>query len=124
MPSNLPHHEGLAEMADRDSQQISVVKWGFVKRVLNTHLIVQIDQFQHTGRILVPDSSKRKPTTGHVVAVASDIKDIEVGEKILFSQFAGYLLKFEDMPLARMIGYSEVIAVLHENAPDLNLEGA
>jgi co-chaperonin GroES (HSP10) len=123
MTQNLPHHEGLAELADRDNQQKPIRQWPF-KRVLNGHLIVQIDQFQHSGRIHIPDSAKRKPTTGRVVAKAEGITDIEVGDKILYSQFAGYLLKFEDIPLGRMISYSEVIGVLNDDAPDLEQEGA
>lgn len=113
----------LADIANRDPTRSQKVEWPF-KRVLNNHLIVQIDQFQYTGKLVVPDSIKRKPTTGHVVALADDITDIQVGDKILYSQFAGYLLKFSGIPLGRMINYSEVIGVLEEEAPDLESEGA
>jgi co-chaperonin GroES (HSP10) len=94
------------------------------KRVLNDHLIVQIDEFRYSGRIHIPDTAKRSPTKGIVVAVADNIKDIEVGDKILYSQFAGYLLKFEDTHLMRVLGYSEVLAILHEDAPEIVTEGA
>jgi len=63
--------------------------WPF-KRVLNDHLIVQIDEFRYSGKIVIPDTAKHKPTKGIVIAIADNIKDIEIGDKILFSQFAGY----------------------------------
>lgn len=94
------------------------------KRVLNDHIIVQIDEFKYSGRIVVPDTAKRKPTKGVVVAVADNIKDIEIGDKVLFSQFAGYLLKFEDNPLFRCLGYSEVLSILNDDAPEIESEGA
>jgi co-chaperonin GroES (HSP10) len=123
MKKNLPHHEGIAELSDRDAQVNPVVKWPF-KRILNNHLIVQIDTFQYTGRVLVPDSAKRRPTTGHVVAVASNIIDIKVGERVLFSQFAGFLLKFSGTPYCRSISYEEVVMILTDDAPELEHEGA
>lgn len=101
----------------------ATIKWPF-KRVLNDHLMIQIDEFKYSGRIVVPDTAKRKPTKGVVVAVADNIKDIEVGDKILFSQFAGYLLKFEDTPLLRCIGYTEVLSILNPDAPEIESEGA
>jgi len=101
----------------------TTTKWPF-KRILNDHLIVQIDEFKYSGRIVVPDSAKRKPTKGIVVAIADNIKDIEIGDKVLFSQFAGYLLKFEDTPLLRCLGYSEVLSILNDDAPAIESEGA
>jgi len=98
-------------------------EWPF-KRILNDHLIVQIDSFKYSGRIVVPEVAKRSPTKGVVIAVADNIKDIEVGDKILYSQFAGYLLKFEDTPLLRCLGYSEVLAVLKDDSPEVISEGS
>lgn len=100
----------------------TIQKWPF-KRVLNDHLIVQIDEFRYSGRIAIPETAKRKPTKGVVVAVADNIKDIEVGDKVLFSQFAGYLLKFEDTPLLRCLGYAEILSVLNDDAPEVISEG-
>lgn len=97
-------------------------KWPF-KRVLNGHIMVQIDEFKYSGRIVVPEVAKRKPTKGIVVGVADDITDVQIGDKILYSQFAGYLLKFEDTPLLRCIGRDEVLAVLHDDSPEVASEG-
>jgi len=99
------------------------IKWPF-KRVMNRHLILQIDSFQYTGKLVIPDAAKRKPQTGHVVALADDIDDIQLGDKVLYSQFAGYALKFQGTPFCRCIGYDEILAVLNEDSPEIETEGA
>lgn len=99
------------------------VKWPF-KRVLNGHLMIKIDNFKYGGRILIPDKAQASPTKGNVVGLADDITDIKLGDKILYSQFAGYLLKFDDTPALRCIGYNEVLAILNDDAPELEKEGA
>ena len=116
--------EAAKELLEREPVVEAPVKKHPFKRMLNSHLILQIDSYKYTGRIIVPEAAKRKPTKGVVVAKAADITDIEVGDKILYSQFAGYLLKFGDMPAFRCIGYAEVLAVLDDDAPEIEAEGA
>jgi co-chaperonin GroES (HSP10) len=99
------------------------IKWPF-KKVLNGHLMISIDNFRYTGKIVIPERAKALPTKGRVVGIADDITDIKVGDKILYSQFAGYLLKFDDTPVLRCIGYNEVLAILHEDSPEIAAEGA
>jgi co-chaperonin GroES (HSP10) len=94
------------------------------KRVMNQHIIVRIDDFKYTGRLIVPEVAKRQPTKGVVVAVADDITDITTGDKVLYSQFAGYLLRFEGHPLFRVLGYSEILAILVDDSPEVVSEGA
>lgn len=105
------------------NEATKVVKWPF-KKVLNSHLILQIDEFKYSGKLIIPDNAKRSPTKGIVVAKADDITDIQVGDKVLYSQYAGYLLKFEETPLCRVIGYSEVLSVLNDDAPEISTEGS
>lgn len=93
------------------------------KRVLNQHLIVQIDEFKYGGRLVIPEVAKRQPTKGKVVAVAEDITDIHVGDLVLYSQFAGYRLSFEGLPPMRVMGYNEILSILDDNAPDIVTEG-
>jgi co-chaperonin GroES (HSP10) len=116
---------GLSKVIDRVDKEVEPtrIRWPF-KRVLNNHLVVQINEFRYSGKLIVPDSAKRKPTTGTVVAKADNITDIEVGDKILFSQFAGTLLKFDGIPLCRVISYEEIIAPLNADAPELESESA
>jgi co-chaperonin GroES (HSP10) len=101
-----------------------IKKYSFAKRMLNSHLLIHIDSFGYKGRIIIPDKQKHRPTKGLVVNVASDITDIHVGDRIVMSQFAGYLIKFENVPAARVISYSEVLFVVDQNSPDIESEGA
>lgn len=96
------------------------------EKVLNDHLIVRIDKYRRPKgvRIHRPDNAQGAPTRGDCVAIAENLKDIKVGDKILYSQFAGYLLVFEGLPNFRVIGYSEVLSILKKDAPDLLMEGA
>lgn len=96
------------------------------KKILNNKLVIHIDPYTRPKgqRVHAPDVAKRSPTKGTVVAIAQGILDIEVGDKILYSQYAGYLLRFAGLPLFRVIGYEEVISVLNENTPEISMEGA
>lgn len=94
------------------------------KRMMNGHIAVKIDEFKYSGRIVVPEIAKRQPTKGLVIAVADDITDVRVGDKILYSQFAGYALRFEGQVLMRVLGYSEILAILNDDSPEVVSEGA
>jgi co-chaperonin GroES (HSP10) len=83
-----------------------------------------IDSFHYSGKLVIPDMAKRKPTKGRIVAIADNITDLQIGDRILYSQFAGYALVFENLPVMRVIGYEEVLGILKKDAPDLVLEGS
>src|SRR5271168_4339258 len=62
----------LSDLLAREENQFPEgIKWPF-KKVLNGHLMVQIDAFRYKGRIIIPETAKRKPTTGIVVGIADD----------------------------------------------------
>jgi co-chaperonin GroES (HSP10) len=112
----------LGEIVSRDDEEpIASIRWPF-KRMLNNHLMVKIDAPPKGGRIIMPQDKKSRPTKGTVIAVADDIKDIFEGDKVLYSQYAGYLLRFAGMPFCRALSYSEVIAVLHNDSPEIEGE--
>jgi len=121
------YERGPAALHEEESQAPSdeaiIARYSFLE-MLNDHIVINIDAFRYTGKIIIPDKAKHMPTKGLVVAVADNIKDIKVGDRVLISQFAGYLLKFENTPLARCISYSEVLSKLKKGAPDLESESA
>lgn len=112
-------------MEEAPEPQIDMTQLPF-KRVLNNHLIIHIDPYMRPKgqKTHVPDSAKRASTKGRVIAIAKDITDIEVGDKVLYSQYAGYLLRFEGFPLMRVIAYTEVLSVLNDDSPEISMEGA
>ncbi|MDO9585734.1 MAG: co-chaperone GroES [Syntrophales bacterium] len=76
-------------------------------RPLQDRVIVKrlAEEEKTKGGIIIPDSAKEKPQQGKVVAVgkgkvADDGKliklDVKVGDRILFSKYAGAEVKIED----------------------------
>lgn len=127
----MSHMQGAKEMLERvpqntkeESLEDMLKSFSFLKRVLNNHVFVKIDNFQYKGSIIIPENAKRQPTKGIVVGVSADIIDIVVGDRVLYSQFAGYLLKFGETPLCRCLGYTEILGILESDAPILTVEGA
>lgn len=116
--------ERISNMSEEPSMDEILKAYSFLEEPLNDHIFVKIDNFQYKGTIIIPDKNKRQPTKGLVIAVAPSIENIKVGDRVLYSQFAGYLLKFEDTPICRCLGYSEVLAKLRQDAPILTVEGA
>ncbi|NJD55816.1 MAG: co-chaperone GroES [Nitrospirae bacterium] len=41
------------------------------------------------GGIYIPDSAKEKPQKGTVEAIGSEVKDVKVGNTILFDKYSG-----------------------------------
>jgi len=120
-----PYLEQLGEFVSRLDAKIpeNEIKWPF-KKVLTDHLIVRIADPPKEGTIIMPQKNKdNRPTKGIVIAIDPEIKDIQLGDVVLYSQFAGYLLRFARLPLCRCMGYSEILAILNEDAPEIESEG-
>jgi chaperonin GroES len=75
-------------------------------RPLNDRLIVKrVEEEQQTaGGIIIPDTAKEKPQEGKVVAVGPGKRDddgkrmpldVKVGDRILFSKYAGTDIKID-----------------------------
>jgi chaperonin GroES len=47
------------------------------------------------GGIILPDTAKEKPVEGTVLAIGKDVKDLAVGDKILFAKFGGTEVKLD-----------------------------
>lgn len=45
--------------------------------------------------LIIPDAAKEKPQEGEIVAVGALVKDIEVGNLVLFEKYAGNKVKLE-----------------------------
>lgn len=48
------------------------------------------------GGIYVPDTAKEKPQKGKVEAVGSEVKEIKVGDIILFDRYSGSKVRVND----------------------------
>jgi chaperonin GroES len=85
-------------------------------------IIVVEDQFQAQGRIIVPDTLKRRPTTGKILAVGDGVYDmLKVGERVVYGLYSGTVINFKGQPAFRILGQDEVLSIVR--GADLILEG-
>jgi chaperonin GroES len=78
-----------------------------IKPMNDRVLVLRVEEEQQTaGGIIIPDTAKEKPQEGKVVAVGSgktgeDGKrvrpEVKVGDRILFSKYAGTDIKLDDV---------------------------
>jgi chaperonin GroES len=59
--------------------------------------ITYTEEMERTaGGIYVPDSAKEKPQRGSVQAVGKDVKNLKVGDQVLFDKYSGSKLRIDD----------------------------
>ncbi len=64
-----------------------------------------------SGGIIIPEAAKEKPKTGTVVAVASGIVDLQVGDTVLFTAFAGTEVKHQN-EVYLILNADDVLAIV------------
>ena len=76
-------------------------------------LIKQTKQEETTkSGIVLPDTaSKERPIIGEVAAVGADIKDIKVGDKVIYEKYAGTEVKDND-DLYLLLEKKNVLAIV------------
>ena len=89
-----------------------------MKPIGNRVLIKRAEAKTTKGGILLPDSAKEKPKIGEVVAVGPGKTDeegkllpmhVNVGDKVLFSAYAGTEVKSDDVTIEYLIMTEEEI---------------
>jgi co-chaperonin GroES (HSP10) len=78
-------------------------------------VIVQEDDFNYAGRIIIPDKAQRRPTVGKIIAIASDIVEWELGQKIVYGLYSGTVINFKGAPAFRILGRDEILAIVTGN---------
>ncbi|HSH31528.1 MAG TPA: co-chaperone GroES [Candidatus Saccharimonadales bacterium] len=63
--------------------------------------------------ILLPDSAKEKPQMGEVLAVGKDVKEVKVGDHILYSKYGPNEVKVEGQELL-LVKEEDVMAVVNK----------
>lgn len=90
------------------------------KRLAHNHLVVKTEGFVYKGLIAIPETAKRSSTAGIVVDAHKDCM-YQRGQKVLYSQFAGYLFNFKTVSGLRVMAESEVLGELVDET-DLEIE--
>ena len=60
------------------------------------------DQIETT--LIIPDNAREKPIRGRISAVGPDVKDLGVGETVLFGKYSG-----TEVPVGR-----DVVIIMHQ----------
>ena len=92
-------------------------------RPLHDRILVKVAPAKESsvGGIIIPDSAKEKPVEGEVVAVGNGTLlkdgavrplDVKVGDRVLFSKYAGTEVKFGDKADHLILREEDVFGVL------------
>jgi len=59
-------------------------------------LIERVEEATTTASgIIIPDNAKEKPLNGKVIAVSKEVKEISVGDTVVFGKYAGSELSLD-----------------------------
>jgi len=61
--------------------------------------------------IIIPDTAQEKPLQAKVLAIGSDVKDIEIGSTVLYGNYTGITFDYENKTYL-MLENSDIIAKL------------
>ena len=66
---------------------------------LKERLFVKFSQEEEktVGGLFIPDSAKEKPQKGVVEAVGSEVKDVKVGDTVLFDKYSGSKVNIDEV---------------------------
>ncbi len=54
-------------------------------------LVKRVEEANTTlSGIIIPDNAKEKPSRGDIVAVGKKVKEVSVGNQVLFAKYAGH----------------------------------
>lgn len=65
------------------------------------------------GGIYVPDVAKEKPQKGTVVEIGSEVKEVKVGDTVLFDKYAGSKIKVDDVEYL-IIKEEEILGIVEK----------
>lgn len=69
------------------------------------------------GLIVAPETAQRRPTTGKVVSVGHKVQTVQLGQSVMYSNFAGFVVDL------KRAGKDVCLRLLHENEILCGMEG-
>jgi chaperonin GroES len=80
---------------------------------LGKRVLVELQDKEETtaSGIILPDSAQEKPSEATVVAVSDEVKDISVGNKVVFGKFGGSELTLDSEKFL-VLNYSEILGII------------
>ena len=85
-------------------------------------IIVQEDSFHYGGKIIIPDATQRRPTTGKVIAIGSGVlwEDLAIGVRLVYGLYSGTVINFKNNPAFRILLEGEILAVVKGDKEELD----
>lgn len=84
----------------------------FALKPQGARILVHEDGHKYEGSIVIPDTAKRRPTTGWIVAVGPDGDTSLIGKHILYAQFSGTGINLRNQPSYRVLSTDEVLLII------------
>lgn len=86
-------------------------------------ILVQEDTFMYTGKLVIPEAAKRRPSTGTIIEIGPDtVIKAKVGDKVLYPMYSGTGLRFrdretqKDLPPMRVLTPDEILCTVEGDA--------
>lgn len=90
---------------------------------LTGRVLVQEDSFHYTGRLAIPESAKRRPSTGTIVDIGPNTTlAAKIGDKVVYPMYSGTGLRFrdretqKDLPPMRVLTPEEILCIVEGDA--------
>ncbi len=75
-------------------------------------LVERVEEVNTTASgIIIPDNAKEKPSRGKVLAIGSDVEDVNVDDVVVFGKYSGTELVLEDKEYL-VLEVSDVLGVI------------
>jgi chaperonin GroES len=82
-------------------------------------IVIMEDAFTYSGRLVIPENAKRRPTTGRVMKIGEGVTGVKVGERVVYTQFGGTLIEFRNAPAYRILSPDEVLGEITKSDAEL-----
>lgn len=98
---------------------------GLVLEPMPGRIIIQIDSFAYTGKLIIPDAVKRLPSTGKVIAVGIGVDGVSLGDHVVVPMYSGTALAMRDkktqenLPPMRVLTVDEILCKLKGDTVEL-----
>ncbi len=83
--------------------------------------IMPVDDPDNYGLIIIPDIAKKRPDQGIVYATGPNVKELQVGDHVLFSSYSGTKLALVDLGTLIIMPEFEVVAWIDDEERDILL---
>ena len=84
-------------------------------------VIVEEDRFHYGGKIIIPDATQRRPTTGKVIAIGPGVEweSLAIGVRVVYGLYSGTVINFKNNPAFRILQEGEILSVVQGDKEEL-----